>query len=160
MISNREFAFALVGYDLNFNKFWSYFFLYVLKFYTWSNEQTWKISCFSSHLLTVSSIYHVNIHVYMYSSTCTCYEQPLLRHRKSDLCRWLPIGGSFVYKMPFWGMAKWPPIGGWLLIKVAAHSRFYCTTILGDIFQHYLTCKVAVKLGRTLTRSLCLLTEI
>ena len=24
------------------------------------------------------------------------------------------------------GMAKWPPIGGWLLIRVAAHSRFYC----------------------------------
>ena len=20
----------------------------------------------------------------------------------------------------------WPPIGGWLLIRVAAHSRFYC----------------------------------
>ena len=30
--------------------------------------------------------------------------------------RWLLIGGSFVYKMPFWGMAKWPPIRGWLLI--------------------------------------------
>ena len=29
--------------------------------------------------------------------------------------------------MPFWGMTKWPPIGGWLLIRVAAHSRFYCT---------------------------------
>ena len=24
-------------------------------------------------------------------------------------------------------MAKWPPIGGWLLIRVAAHSRFYCS---------------------------------
>ena len=36
------------------------------------------------------------------------------------------IGGSFVYKMSFWGMIKWPPIGGWLLIKVADHSRFYC----------------------------------
>ena len=23
-------------------------------------------------------------------------------------------------------MAKWPPIGGWLLKRVAAHSRFYC----------------------------------
>ena len=28
--------------------------------------------------------------------------------------------------MTFWGKAKWPPIGGWLLIRVAAHSRFYC----------------------------------
>ena len=41
--------------------------------------------------------------------------------------RWLLIGSSFVYKMSFWGMTKWPPIGGWLLIRVAAHSRFYCT---------------------------------
>ena len=40
---------------------------------------------------------------------------------------WLLIGGSFVYKMSFWGMAKWPPVGGWLLIRVTAHSRFYCT---------------------------------
>ena len=30
--------------------------------------------------------------------------------------------------MQFWGMAKWPPIGGWmLLMRVAAYSRFYCT---------------------------------
>ena len=43
--------------------------------------------------------------------------------------RWLHITGKFVYKMPFWGMAKWPPIGGWLLIRVAAHSRFYCIVI-------------------------------
>ena len=41
--------------------------------------------------------------------------------------RWLFIGGLFVYKMSFWGMTKWPPIGGWLLIRVAAHSRLYCT---------------------------------
>ena len=26
--------------------------------------------------------------------------------------RWLLIEGTFVYKMPFWGMAKWPLIGG------------------------------------------------
>ena len=26
----------------------------------------------------------------------------------------------------FWGLDKWPPIGGWLLIRVAAHNRFYC----------------------------------
>ena len=39
--------------------------------------------------------------------------------------RWMLIGGSFVYKMPFWGITKWPPIGGWLLIRVADHSRFY-----------------------------------
>ena len=31
-------------------------------------------------------------------------------------CRWLLRGGTFVYKMEFWGIAKWPPIGGWLLI--------------------------------------------
>ena len=51
--------------------------------------------------------------------------------------RWLHIEGSFVYKMSFWGMTKWPPIGGWLLIRVAAHSRFYCTTgkFSGDIFD-------------------------
>ena len=30
---------------------------------------------------------------------------------------------SFVYKMPLIGMVKWPHIGGWLPIKVAAHSR-------------------------------------
>ena len=42
--------------------------------------------------------------------------------------RWLLIGGSFVYKMLFWGMAKWSPIGGWLLIRVAAHSRLNCTS--------------------------------
>ena len=36
--------------------------------------------------------------------------------------KWLLIGGSFVWEMPSWGMAKWPPIGGWLLIRVAAHS--------------------------------------
>ena len=29
--------------------------------------------------------------------------------------------------MQFSGMVRWPPIGGWLLIRVAAHSRFYCT---------------------------------
>ena len=23
----------------------------------------------------------------------------------------------------------WPPIGGWLLIRMAAHSRFYCIAI-------------------------------
>ena len=39
-------------------------------------------------------------------------------------------GGTFVYKMPFWGMAKWPPIGGWLLIRVAGHSRFYCINVI------------------------------
>ena len=44
-------------------------------------------------------------------------------------CMWLHIVGSFVYKMPFWGMAKWPPIGGWLLIRVAAHSRFHIIII-------------------------------
>ena len=44
--------------------------------------------------------------------------------------RWLLIGGLFAYKMPFWGMTKWPPIGGWLLIRVAAHSRLYFTTVL------------------------------
>ena len=43
--------------------------------------------------------------------------------------RWLLIGGLFVYKMPFWGMAKWPPIRGWLLIRVAAHSRFHCSSV-------------------------------
>ena len=32
--------------------------------------------------------------------------------------------------MPFWGMAKWPAIGGWLLISVASHSRFYCIYIV------------------------------
>ena len=31
--------------------------------------------------------------------------------------------------MSFWGMTKWLPIGGWLLIRVTAHSRFYCTFI-------------------------------
>ena len=40
--------------------------------------------------------------------------------------RWLLIEGTFVYKMTFWGIAKWPSKGGWLLIRVAAH-RFYCT---------------------------------
>ena len=30
--------------------------------------------------------------------------------------RWLLIGGTFVYNMPFLGMAKWPSIGGPLLI--------------------------------------------
>ena len=30
-------------------------------------------------------------------------------------------------KCHFCEMAKWSPIGGWLLIRVAAHSRFYCT---------------------------------
>ena len=29
--------------------------------------------------------------------------------------RWLLIGGSFIYKMPFWGIVKWPPIEDWLL---------------------------------------------
>ena len=38
--------------------------------------------------------------------------------------RWLRIGVSFVYKMPFWGMAEWPPIGGWLLTTVAAIAGF------------------------------------
>ena len=27
-------------------------------------------------------------------------------------------------------MGKWPPIGGWLFIRVAAHSRFYCNWLL------------------------------
>ena len=27
----------------------------------------------------------------------------------------------------YWGMIKLPPIGGWLLIRVAAYSRFCCT---------------------------------
>ena len=49
--------------------------------------------------------------------------------------RWLLIGGSFVYKMSFWGTTKWPPIGGWLLIRVAAHSRFYCTIKQNVRFQ-------------------------
>ena len=40
--------------------------------------------------------------------------------------KWLLMGGSFVYKMSYWVMTKWPPIGGWLLIRVAVHSRFYC----------------------------------
>ena len=25
---------------------------------------------------------------------------------------------------------KWPPVGGWLLIKMAAHSRLYCIVII------------------------------
>ena len=42
--------------------------------------------------------------------------------------------GSFEYKRSFWEMAKWPPIGGWLLIGVAAHSRFYCSIFCHDFF--------------------------
>ena len=42
-------------------------------------------------------------------------------------CRWLLIGGTFVYKMEFWGIAKWPPIGGWLLI--AGFTVFTIITI-------------------------------
>ena len=30
------------------------------------------------------------------------------------------------WEWPFWGMAKWPPIGGWLLLRVAAHRRLCC----------------------------------
>ena len=37
--------------------------------------------------------------------------------------RWLFIGSSFVYNMAFLGMNKWPPIGGWLLMRVAAYCR-------------------------------------
>ena len=36
------------------------------------------------------------------------------------------IRGVLVYKMSFCGIAKWPLIGGWLLIRVDARSRFYC----------------------------------
>ena len=50
-------------------------------------------------------------------------------------CRWLLIGGAFLYKMSFWGMAKWPPIGGWLLIRVAAHS---CTVYNLTIKTNYI----------------------
>ena len=49
--------------------------------------------------------------------------------------RWPLIGGSFVYKMSFWGMAKWPPIASWLLIRVAAHSMSYCTHIYSRLFN-------------------------
>ena len=35
------------------------------------------------------------------------------------------VGGSLVYRMLFLGMSKWPRIGGWLLLRVGAHSRFY-----------------------------------
>ena len=49
--------------------------------------------------------------------------------------RGLPMSGSFEYKLPFQGPVKWPPIlrncqaasaGGWLSIRVAAHSRLSC----------------------------------
>ena len=64
----------------------------------------------------------------MYSRTC--YEQPPLRHWKVAFQdRWLSIGDSFVLEMSFWGMVKWPPIGGWLLIRVVAHNRFHCSNI-------------------------------
>ena len=46
--------------------------------------------------------------------------------------RLLPIGGPFLYKMAFWGMTKWPTIGhvgGWLLIRVAAHIPLLYTDI-------------------------------
>ena len=69
----------------------------------------------------------------MYSSEeITSTEEPAMSSHPCDTekvafkGRWLLIGDLFVYEMSFWGMAKWLPIGSWLLIKVAAHRRFYC----------------------------------
>ena len=58
---------------------------------------------------------------------------------------WLPIGVSFVYEMPCWGLAKWPPIGGWLLIRVAAHSRFYGSDILTFIMSYVMSERLSPK---------------
>ena len=66
--------------------------------------------------------------------------------------RWLLIGGSFVYKMPFWGKAKWPPIGGWLLIRVAAHSRFYCNGTTGNKLYFQITFLNEVKCKKVCTK--------
>ena len=38
-------------------------------------------------------------------------------------------GGSFVYGMSFWGIGKWPLIGGWLLIRVAAYNIIIITAL-------------------------------
>ena len=62
----------------------------------------------------------------------TCYEQPPLWHRKTGLemqvaahRRFICIqNGIWGSGLPYIGM-----IGGWMLIRLAAHSRFYCTRI-------------------------------
>ena len=59
--------------------------------------------------------------------------------------RWLLIGGSFVYKMLLCGIVKRPPIGGWLLIIVAAHSRFYC--IVSSVSLYKVTDTIYYTLG-------------
>ena len=46
-----------------------------------------------------------------------------------------------MYKMPFLGRTQWPPIGGWLLLRVGAHSRFYSlSTVLPIIllYSHFI----------------------
>ena len=62
----------------------------------------------------------------------TCYGQPPLWHRKSGLLMQVAAYMRFIcIGLSFWGMAKWPPIGGWLLMRVPAHSRFYCIGFRG-----------------------------
>ena len=58
--------------------------------------------------------------------------------------RWLLIGGSFVYKMSFWGMTKWPPIGGWLRIRVIIYLIILIYQLsLISLFQHnYFHCRL------------------
>ena len=62
----------------------------------------------------------------------TCYEQRLLGHRVSGV--FFQTGGSplevNLYTNSIMGNHPWPPIGDWLLIKVAAHSMFYYKWII------------------------------
>ena len=46
------------------------------------------------------------------------------------------IGGTLVYKMPFWGMTKWPPIGYFLIIHPPTRfSLIYQSTDFHEILQ-------------------------
>ena len=55
-------------------------------------------------------------------------------------CDTVNVEGSFVYKMSFLGMTKWPRIGGWLLLSVGTHSRFY-SLLYRQLYCHIHTLK-------------------
>ena len=44
--------------------------------------------------------------------------------------RWLLIGGTFVYNMSFWGMAKWPPMSYLALSALFEYLCYESTAII------------------------------
>ena len=73
-----------------------------------------------------SQIEKIAVIITHWKVVCDCSETQFQMGENSDSIHYIYYIYIIFSGMSFWGLAKWPPIWGWLLIRVAAHSRFYC----------------------------------